>query len=270
MTGLLEIRGRLWRLSPCWAVSVRGRTAGELSGIIHRAWQRFHFRRGVLDPGGGGDWVLKELWKPRQYYDGREHDVTGLCTPEQANLYQGAMPILVPLRPKLARPRPRVGRGPLPHRGRRHHRGDPPDCAGLYRKPFRPVARTARRATRKRPRAFDAEQRMALAVLTLAQQQLLSIKVVVDADATPRLTKRGFLMFRAEGKRKRTSCTPPSTASPPYFPSCWIRISTRSVRKTAPCMAWAARCERVRKDRKTHDVKTGRVDRAAPSVPYIP
>ena len=94
MSGLLEIRGRLWRLSPCWGVSVRGRTAGELSGIIHRAYQRFHFRRGVLDPGGGGDWVLKELWKPRQYFDGREHDVTGLCTPEQANLYQGAMPIL--------------------------------------------------------------------------------------------------------------------------------------------------------------------------------
>lgn len=51
--------------------------------------------------------------------------------------------------------------------------------------------------------AFDAEQRMALLALTITLQQFLSIKVVVGPDLAPRVTKRGFLMFRAEGKRKK-------------------------------------------------------------------
>ncbi len=51
--------------------------------------------------------------------------------------------------------------------------------------------------------AMDAGQRMALTVLSTALTQFLSIKVVVGHDLAPRMTKRGFLMFRAEGKRKK-------------------------------------------------------------------
>jgi hypothetical protein len=50
---------------------------------------------------------------------------------------------------------------------------------------------------------MDHESRQALAVLSTALHQFLSIKVVVGPDLAPRMTKRGFLMFRAEGKRKK-------------------------------------------------------------------
>ena len=51
--------------------------------------------------------------------------------------------------------------------------------------------------------ALDPEQAAALRVLSTALSQFLTIKVVVGSDLSPRLTKRGFLMFRAEGKRKK-------------------------------------------------------------------
>ena len=51
--------------------------------------------------------------------------------------------------------------------------------------------------------ACDPEQRQALAALSLCLSQFLSIKVVVGADLAPRITKRGFLTFTAEGKKKK-------------------------------------------------------------------
>jgi len=51
--------------------------------------------------------------------------------------------------------------------------------------------------------ACEPEQRQALAALSLCLSQFLSIKVVVGADLAPRITKRGFLTFTAEGKKKK-------------------------------------------------------------------
>ena len=50
---------------------------------------------------------------------------------------------------------------------------------------------------------MDPEQRQALYVLSAAPDQFLAIKVVVGPDLAPRVTIRGFLQFRAEGKRKK-------------------------------------------------------------------
>ena len=49
----------------------------------------------------------------------------------------------------------------------------------------------------------DPEQRQALFALSAAINQFLAIKVVVGPDLAPRVTKRGFLQLRAEGKRKK-------------------------------------------------------------------
>ncbi|MCX6865303.1 MAG: hypothetical protein NTV46_03615 [Verrucomicrobia bacterium] len=50
--GVWRFHGRAYRIAPVWAMQVKGRTAGELAGIIHRAHQRFGFRRIVIDHGG--------------------------------------------------------------------------------------------------------------------------------------------------------------------------------------------------------------------------
>jgi len=71
--------------------------------------------------------------------------------------------------------------------------------------------------------ACDPEQRQALAALSLCLSQFLSIKVVVGADLAPRITKRGFLTFTAEGKKKegprlRRPLRPHRPALPPHGP----------------------------------------------------
>ena len=40
---LLLVVVRAYCIAPVWAMQVKGRTAGELAGIIHRAHQRFGF-----------------------------------------------------------------------------------------------------------------------------------------------------------------------------------------------------------------------------------
>ena len=201
--GVYRAHGRAFRISFPWAVQVRGRSAGELSCIIHRANQRFGLRRVVFDPGGGGAWVQKELWKEEQFFDGALHRVTGLCTPPSAHLYPQAQPILTPFTRGAVELSPVWGED-------RFRNSDEGIIEAIHRvaqamfasgsilwpapQEDRPAAELA---------AMDGEQRMALVALSVALQQFLSIKVVVGADLAPRVTKRGFLMFRAEGKRKK-------------------------------------------------------------------
>lgn len=192
-----------WEISPVWATEFRGRDTGKIAGIIHRAHQRFHLRRIVFDPQGGGSWVLKELWKPEQEIDGIRRRVTGLCTVEAAHLYPAALPLLVPFS---------HGSYELAHvwgedRFRKSGEGI---IEAMHRIMQGLVASQSivwpAFADERSPAelaAMDAEQRQALAALETACRQLASIKVVIGSDKEPKLTKAGFLMFRAEGKRKK-------------------------------------------------------------------
>ncbi len=201
--GVFRCHGRAFRISFPWAVQVRGRSAGELSGIIHRTNQRFGLRRVVFDPGGGGAWVQKELWKEEQFFDGRNHRVTGLCTPESAHAFPQAQPILTPFARGASELAPVWGED-------RFRNSDEGIIEAIHRVAqamfasgsiLWPAPQEDRPSTEVA--AMDAEQRMALLALTVTLSQFLSIKVVVGPDLAPRVTKRGFLMFRAEGKRKK-------------------------------------------------------------------
>ncbi|MCX6878587.1 MAG: hypothetical protein NTW21_32950 [Verrucomicrobia bacterium] len=88
--GVFRFQARAFRLHPVWAVEALGQSAAELSGIIHRAHQRFGFRHIAFDPGDGGAWVQQKLWHDDPFFDGKTHRVTGLCTPETAHLYPQA------------------------------------------------------------------------------------------------------------------------------------------------------------------------------------
>ena len=203
LRGVVRFENSVYRLHPSWGVEVLGRSAPELSGIIHRAHQRFGFRRIVFDPGGGGAWVQKELWQETQFFDGASRHVTGLCTPETAHLYPQAQPILCP----FAR-----GSMDLSHvwGEERFRSSDEGIIESIHRTAQGLFASgsilwTAAHddLTPAERAELDAEETAALRVLTTAISQLLSIKVVVGSDLAPRMTKRGFLMFRAEGKRKK-------------------------------------------------------------------
>ena len=201
--GVVRFHGRAFRIHPVWAAQIRGRSAGDLSGIIHRANQRFGLRRIVFDPGGGGAWVQKELWKDEQFFDGRIHKVTGLCTPDGSHLYPQAQPILTPFS------RGAVELGPVWGEDRFrnsdegiieaiHRLAQAMFASGTFLWPSPEEDRPASEVA-----AMDAEQRMAMLALSITLKQFLSIKVVVGPDQSPRVTKRGFLMFRAEGKQKK-------------------------------------------------------------------
>ncbi len=201
--GVWRFHGRAFRIAPAWACEVRGRSVGELSGIIHRAHQRFGFRRIVFDPGGGGAWVQKELWKEEQFFDGSTHKVTGLCTPETSHAYPQASPLLVPfargssdLAVVWGEERFRSSDEGIIEAIHRVAQGMFASGSVLWPTPMddRPQVELE---------TYDHETRVALKALSTALQQFLTIKVVVGADLAPRVTKRGFLMFRAEGKQKK-------------------------------------------------------------------
>ena len=202
--GVFRFQDKAFRIHPVWGVEVLGRSAAELSGIIHRAHQRFNFRRIVFDPGGGGAWVQKELWKDDQFFDGKTQRVTGLCTPETAHLYPQAQPVLVPfargsidLAQVWGEERFRTSDEGIIEAIHRIAQGIFSSGSILWPTPLDD------RTSNELAADFDPEQTAALRVLSSALSQFLSIKVVVGPDLAPRLTKRGFLMFRAEGKRKK-------------------------------------------------------------------
>lgn len=201
--GVFRFHGKAFRIHFPWAAQVRGRSAGELSGIIHRADQRFGMRRIIFDPGGGGAWVQKELWKEEQFFDGRLQHVTGICTPEAAHLYPQARPILTPFARGAAELAPVWGEDRFRNSDEGiieaiHRTAQAMFASGSFIFPPPPEDRSPAELA-----GLDAEQRMAVLALSVVMQQLLSIKVVVGPDLAPRVTKRGFLMFRAEGKRKK-------------------------------------------------------------------
>lgn len=201
--GVFRFHGKAFRIHPVWAAQVRGRSAGELSGIIHRADQRFGLRRIVFDPGGGGAWVQKELWKEEQFFDGTVHRVTGLCTPETSYLYPQARPLLSPFSRGAAELSPVWGED----RFRNSDEGIIEAIHRVAQAMFASGTVLWPAPQEDRPQAemqaMDAEQRMAILGLSVVMQQLLTIKVVVGPDLSPRVTKRGFLMFRADGKQKK-------------------------------------------------------------------
>lgn len=201
--GVLRILGRAWRVWPCWAVQVLGRDVGQLSGIIHRIDQRFGCSRIVADPGGGGLWVQKELWKKTQHFDGMDQQVTGICTPETSPLYPQARPILclfsrgsIDLNPVWQEDRFRGSDEGIIEAIHRLAQGYFENGAISW-----PAPREGRPAVDFA--LMEAEQRAALAALTATFQQFLTIKVVVDANGAPAMTRRGFLRFTAEGKKKK-------------------------------------------------------------------
>jgi hypothetical protein len=202
--GLYHAQGRYYQLSPVWGTEIRGRDGGVLSGVIHRQHQRFQFGRLVYDPGGGGLWVAKELWKTLQYFDGAYHQVTGLCQPEQSGSYPEASPLVI-----------KWGKGSvdLAHAWseEKYLATDDGIVEAIQREaqnlfasrsilwPLAPDKMTTRELE-----ALSPEQRNSLLKIDVAFKQLLGIQVKTltrNGEEVPLVTRNGFLSFTSRGKK---------------------------------------------------------------------
>lgn len=203
-TGLYIADGERWMISPVWAWQGKGRDGGQLSGIVHRGHQRFSFSRVVYDPGGGGLWVAKEYWKSQQFFDGRYHQVTGLCRPEDVGLYPSASPILL----KWSK-----GSSDLAHafEEQRFLATDDGIVEAIHLKaqemfygqqimlPPAPEDWPAKSLA-----ALGREEREALGHIDTMVKQFVRIKVEMitkNGEEVPKLSKAGFRSFRAIGKK---------------------------------------------------------------------
>jgi hypothetical protein len=203
-TGLYIASGDKWEISPVWAWQGKSRDGGQLSGIVHRGHQRFQFGRVVYDPGGGGLWVAKEYWKKQQFFDGRVHQVTGLCKPEDSGIYPEAMPIMIPWG---------KGSSDLAHAWQEprflssddgiveaiHLKAQEMFYGQQLRWPMSPDD-----WGKKELQALGEEERRSLMFLNMTLQQLVSIKTKMttkNGEEVPVVTKQGFRSFTATGKK---------------------------------------------------------------------
>jgi hypothetical protein len=76
---------RYFHIAPVFSHVFKNVDAPQISGFIHMLHRAFNFSLIVLDPGGGGLWVYKELLKPRQLIHNVMQTVTPLCTREEPN-----------------------------------------------------------------------------------------------------------------------------------------------------------------------------------------
>lgn len=87
-------RDKYWFVAPCYAHTFNNVSAPQYSGLIHGLHRRFGLSRVVLDPGGGGAWVYKDLLEREQIIDNVRMQVTPICTRDEP-LQADKQPIVV-------------------------------------------------------------------------------------------------------------------------------------------------------------------------------
>lgn len=193
--------GTYWHLAPVAAVAVQSRDSVQCAGIIHGLHARFGFSRIVLDPGGGGKDVKKQLWKPQQLVEAVPRKVTGLCEWGREDEFPEALPIVcefTPLSPRLLHVWDEgfgnSNDGILENMHRKMRDAwETRTIAWPMPLDMRPAASL---------RDWEQERLRFGRTLDEAFQQFGQIKVLVDRDGTPRLTANGRHRFAARKGKK--------------------------------------------------------------------
>ncbi len=195
--------GTFWHLSPVNAVAALDRSGPECSGIIHTIHERFGLSRIVMDGGGGGQMVKKELWRGTQLIDGvARKGVVGLCEWGMEHEYPGCRGIVQefkPTAPRLLHVWPPGFEAGMDGITDAMHRA--------MRDAFetRTVAWPARLEDRGKlgVKSFNRHQLDALKWLDAAYGQFGSVRFKTEKDGRAKLTQKGFHSFEAKGKRKK-------------------------------------------------------------------
>lgn len=78
-----------WRFEFVWAQVLRKASAREWSGLIHKKHRHFGLSGILMDPNGGGQFIMRELDKSRQVIDGMETECMPILCPEYATEVNG-------------------------------------------------------------------------------------------------------------------------------------------------------------------------------------
>lgn len=92
--GLMEFGGEYFTVAPVHALVLHGRGGPECSGVVHKLDDRFSYAKIMMDPGGGGAWIYKEMVKSEQLIDGQRVERHGLCEMADQAVYPTARPIV--------------------------------------------------------------------------------------------------------------------------------------------------------------------------------
>ena len=193
------LHGRNFNVSYTFGHLLRNIGAPEVSGFIHLLHRVFGFSMIVLDPGGGGLWVYKELKRPEQLVENQLMKVTPLCTPIDATLGGDRQPII-----HFAQRGSALGSVFEPqflvsddgfidaaHRGFRQ---------GWEAREFLQPQLIENRS-RAQVAQMTPQQKFANQALDTGFKQLLTVRQITRSDGTPQLSRRGFAMFDAKGKK---------------------------------------------------------------------
>lgn len=194
--------GTFWYLAPVAAVAAKDRSGPQSSGIIHSLHRRYGMGRIVMDPGGGGQLVLKDMWQKNQLIDGVSAETQGLCLWGMEHEYPEAQAIVSMFQPTS----PRLLHVWDPG----FERSTDGVIDNMHRKmqaafQTRTVAWPARAEERGAAgmKKLNARQKRMLARLDEAYAQFGSIRYKTDKDGEAKMTSNGFHSFEAKGKRKK-------------------------------------------------------------------
>jgi len=195
--------GTYYHISFTHAIGALDKRSAECSGIIHTLHRWFGYSRIVMDGGGGGQMVKKDLWRSEQIIEGvMEQGVVGLCEWGMEHVYPSCLPIIQEFKPTA----PRL-----------LHTWDPGFTRGMdglvdnmHRKmrdafETRTVAwpATAEMRGAAGMRGMGRKEREAQEWLDRAWGQFGSVRIRAEKDGRAKLTSNGFHSFEAKGKRKK-------------------------------------------------------------------
>jgi hypothetical protein len=196
----LERMGRYYHVAAVFAHQLRNRDAGQIAALTHSLDLKFGgFSLVVLDPGGGGRWVLPELRKERQFIHGVERKVAPMTTRED--------PLQVVRRPIVSF----FGRGGgdfdsvVEEQWRAGEEGFIERSHQIYLDSWLGRHHLWPEEGSKRPpqqlAAFSEEQRYAQYFLDVAAKQVEAIRLLRRPDGSKLTSRRGYGMFEAKGKK---------------------------------------------------------------------
>ena len=189
--------GQGFHVSPTFAHFMRNVDAGQISGFIHFLHRVFGFARIVLDPGGGGAWVAKELRKSEQLINGAQVKVTPICTRDEA-IVAGMQAILCFFKrgselDQAVEPQFMVSDDGFLSAFHASYRQAWESGQILW-------PQFAENRTRAEMQNWSEAQVWAQRALELVFKQLCNVQQAMDGDR-PLVSKRGFPLFMAVGKK---------------------------------------------------------------------
>lgn len=193
------VNGLKYYRSFAYAYMMKNLDAAETSAFVHMLHRVFAFSRIILDPGGGGLWIYKELKKETQIIGGAPTKVIPLCTREEL-IQADKQPIVCFFKRgselDATMPSPHFltsdeGFIEATHRSYREAWE-----AGEHHWPLSLEDRAPSQIA-----GWTRDQVWAQKIFDMGMKQLTNVRQLTDSTGRILTSKRGFSMFEAKGKK---------------------------------------------------------------------